>query len=125
MRIESFVVLVSITREAALPPSVIVPVEVPPLIVVGLLIDGFKVIPPEPDLIVVVPVEAPSPMVIVLAPVPPAPISMAMMPVPPIVTVPADVPVLMFVAKLELAFKDAVAPVTVNPVSNVFPPVIV
>ena len=89
-----------------MPPIVMAPVEVPVPILIGLLTASLSRIPPEPESIFIVPVDAPSPIFMVLAPVPPVPIAIVITPVPPMVTVPVEVPVLMFVGWLLEALRE-------------------
>ena len=83
-----------------------------------ILIVLFAAFAPEPILIVCAVVLAPSAIFIVL-PATPFPIAIVCATVPPMVTAPVEVPVLILVAKFELAFKLIAAPVEVIPALNV------
>lgn len=106
---------------AALLPMVTAPVEVPVLMLVGWLLETFKSSPPEPDKRVVVEVVLEDPRLTVLTPAP-LPKAIVWVPVPPRVTVEVVEPVPMSTAKLEEAFRDTAAPLTVSPAEPVNSP---
>ena len=97
------------------PPKVLRPVPTVKVLVPVTDVAPLRLIPPEPELIVVVEVLLDEPRTTVLAPAP-LPMLMLWVEAPvPMDTVPVDVPVAMSTAKLELLLSEIAAPETVAP----------